>query len=151
MLPQPLQAGGPRRSRARCAVRLRATVFSPSQKSHPPALSFLGSVLGFFVLTSPSLAPHGPEQDTYLVLDDFGGTLGCSWRETNVNSTDRETLIRDLVEGQYSHPIRIVAFNTIEGWSRDATAEIAEELGRRYIDFGEVPESVVEFIEVHRR
>jgi len=68
-----------------------------------------------------------------------------------VNSTDRETLIRDLVEGQYSHPIRIVAFNTIEGWSRDATAEIAEELGRRYIDFGEVPESVVEFIEVHRR
>ena len=49
--------------------------------------------------TSPSIAPHGPEQDTYLVLDDFGGRLGCSWRETGADGTDRETLIRDLVDG----------------------------------------------------
>ena len=71
--------------------------------------------------TSPSIAPRGPEQDTYLVLDDFGGRLGCSWRETSADSVDRETLIRDLVDGQYTHPVRIVAFNTTEGWSRDVT------------------------------
>ena len=31
---------------------------------------------------SPSIAPHFSEQDTYLVLDDFGGRIGQSWRET---------------------------------------------------------------------
>jgi hypothetical protein len=59
--------------------------------------------------TSPSIAPHGPEQDTYIVLDDFGGRLRRVWRETDENATERETLIRDLVSGQYSRPVRIVA------------------------------------------
>ena len=31
----------------------------------------------------------------------------------------------------------IVAFNTAEGWSRDVTVEIADELRRRYVEFGE--------------
>jgi hypothetical protein len=101
--------------------------------------------------TSPSIAPRGPEQDTYLVLDHFGGRLGCSWRETDANSADRETLIRDMVEGQYHHPVRIVVFNTTEGWSRDATVDIADELRRRYVEFGEVPDSILDFMEANRR
>jgi hypothetical protein len=101
--------------------------------------------------TSPSIAPHGPEQDTYIVLDDFGGRLRRVWRETDENATDRETLIRDLVSGQYSRPVRIVAFNTAEGWSRDVTIDVADELRRRYPEFGEVPDSVLEFMEAHRR
>jgi hypothetical protein len=44
--------------------------------------------------------------------------------------TDRPTLVRRLLEGQYSSPVRIVAFNTAEGWSRDATDEIAAELAQ---------------------
>jgi len=99
--------------------------------------------------TSPSIVPQGADQDTYFVLDDFG--LGCSWRETDVDKADRETLIRDLVEGQYSHPVRIVAFNTAEGWSRDVTMDIAEELRRRYVEFGEVPDSILDFMEANRR
>ena len=101
--------------------------------------------------TSPSIAPHGPQQDTYIVLDDFGGRLGRAWRETDEDATDRDTLIRDLVSGDYSRPVRIVAFNTAEGWSRDATVDIADELRRRYPEFGEAPESVLEFIEANRR
>jgi hypothetical protein len=101
--------------------------------------------------TSPSIAPHGPEQDTYLVLDDFGGRLGRAWRETDENATDRETLIRDLVEGQFNGPIRIVAINTAEGWSRDVTVDIADELRQRRNDFGEIPGSVLEFMEDNRR
>ena len=101
--------------------------------------------------TSPSIAPHGPEQDTYLVLDDFGGRLGRSWRETSADSVDRETLIRNLVDGQYIHPVRIVAFNTAEGWSRDVTVDIADELRRRYIEFGEFPESILDFMDANRR
>ena len=100
--------------------------------------------------TSPSIVPHEADQDTYLVLEDLG-RIGCAWRETDVESADRETLIRDLVDGQYSTPVRIVAFNTAEGWSRDGTVEIADELRRRYIEFGEVPDSVLKFIEANRR
>jgi len=100
--------------------------------------------------TSPTIAPRGPDQDTYLVLDDFG-PMGRSWRETDENGADRETLIRDLVEDQYSRPIRIVAFNTAEGWSRDVTVDIADELRRRYVEFGEVSESILEFLEANRR
>jgi hypothetical protein len=63
-----------------------------------------------------------------------------------VDKADREALIRDLVDGQYSHPVRIVAFNTAEGWSRDVTMDIADELRRRYVDFGEVPASILDFM-----
>jgi hypothetical protein len=76
---------------------------------------------------------------------------GCFWRETEADNAGRETLIRDLVEGQYRHPVRIVAFNTAEGWSRDVTMEIADELRRRYIEFGEVPDSILDFMEANRR
>jgi len=101
--------------------------------------------------TSPSIAPRGPEQDTYLVLDDFGGRLGYSWRETDADSAAREAVIRDMVDGQYNYPVRIVVFNTTEGWSRDVTVDIADELRRRYVEFGEVPDSILEFMEANRR
>ena len=100
--------------------------------------------------TSPSIVPHWADHDTYLVLQDIG-PLGCAWSETDVASATRETLIRDLVLGQYSHPVRIVSFNTAEGWSRDVTVEIADELRRRYVEFGEVPDVILEFIEANRR
>ena len=82
------------------------------------------------------------------MLEDFG-RLGCAWRETDVDKADRETLIRDLVEGQYSHPVRIVAFNTTEGWSRDVTKDVADELRRRYVEFGEVSQSILEFLDAN--
>jgi hypothetical protein len=82
--------------------------------------------------SGPPLVPVSHDhQSVYLVLDDFGGMLGCVWRETNENGTDRETLIRDLIESQYTRPVRIVAFNTSEGWSRYVTVEIADELRQR--------------------
>ena len=99
---------------------------------------------------SPSIVPQGADQDTYLVLEDFG-RMGCAWRETDVENADREMLIRDLVDGQYSRPVRIVAFNTTEGWSRDVTVDIADELRRRYVEFGELPDSVLDFLEANRR
>ena len=100
--------------------------------------------------TSPSIVPHGVEQDTYLVLDDFGW-IGCTWRETDKGSTDRETLIRALVDEEFTRPLRIVAFNTAEGWSRDVTVDIADELRRRYVEFGELPESILDFMDACQR
>ena len=98
--------------------------------------------------TSPS--PQPADQDTYIVLEDFG-QLDCAWHETDVADANRETLIRDLVEGQYRHPIRIVAFNITEGWSRQVTTDIADELRRRYDEFGEAPDSILDFTAVNRR
>jgi hypothetical protein len=100
--------------------------------------------------TSPSIAPHRIDQDTYLVLDDFGA-LGRAWRETDEDGTDRETLIRGLLTGEYERPVRIVAFNPAEGWSRDVTLDIADEVRRRYLECDEVPDSVLSFLEVARR
>jgi hypothetical protein len=99
--------------------------------------------------SSTSIVPHGADKNVYLVLDDFGW-IGCCWRETDKGSTDRETLIRALVEGEFDKPVRIVAFNTAEGWSRDVTADIAGELRRRYVEFGEMPDAILDFMDAHR-
>jgi hypothetical protein len=99
---------------------------------------------------SPSIAPDGPDQDIYLVLDDFG-RIGRAWRETDEDGADRATLVRDLLAGEYNNPVRIVAFNTSEGWSRDVTVDIADEVRRRYVEFDDVPESVLAFLEAANR
>ena len=100
---------------------------------------------------SPSTVPQEANQDTYLVLDDFGGGLGRAWRETDEEGTDREMLIRDVMHGKYIHPARIVAFNSAEGWSRDVTMDIADELRRHFAEYDEVPASVQEFLETANR
>ena len=100
---------------------------------------------------SPSIVPREANQDTYLVLDDFGGELGRAWRETDEEDTDRETLIRDLMDDQYDNPARIVAFNTAQGWSRDVTVDIADELRRRLAEYDDVPVSVEELLEMAKR
>jgi hypothetical protein len=78
-------------------------------------------------VTSPPIVP-GFDADVYLVLDDFG-RIGRAYREVGEEEADRESVIRHLKNGEYNNPVRIVAFNTAEGWSRDVTAEIAREIG----------------------
>ena len=63
---------------------------------------------------SPSMVPSEGGRDTYLVLEDLG-RFGRVWRETAEADANHETLIRDLLDDQYSRPTRIVAFNTAEG------------------------------------
>ena len=99
---------------------------------------------------SPPSAPHGPQQDTYLVLEDYGPRGRC-WRASDEEDTDRETLIRDLFSGEYTDPVRIVAFNSAEGWCRDVTVDIADEVRRRYAEMDDVSDSVFQFTEVNRR
>jgi hypothetical protein len=68
-----------------------------------------------------------------------------------VDSADRQTLIRDLLAGEYKSPVRIVSFNTTEGWSRDVTVDIADELRRRYVEYDEVPDSMLDFMDANWR
>jgi len=89
----------------------------------------------------------GIDRDVYLVLDDFGRGF-CAWRETNVDDTDLEAVINDLLQGQYSNPVRVIAFNLSEGWVRDVSEEITRELRQRCADEGrELPDSLNEFVE----
>jgi hypothetical protein len=80
-----------------------------------------------------------------LVLDDLG-RLGRVWRETAEADATHEMLVRDLLDDQYGRPTRIIVFNTAEGWSRDVTVDIADELRRRFAEYDEVPVSVQEFL-----
>jgi hypothetical protein len=99
---------------------------------------------------SPSVVPSEAGHDTYLVLEDLG-RFGRVWRETAEADANHETLIRELLDDQYSRPMRIVAFNTAEGWSRDVTVDIADELRRRFAEYDYVPVSVEEFLDFARR
>ncbi len=56
-------------------------------------------------------------------------------------------MIRNLLAGEYSHPVRIVAFNTAEGCSRDVTVDIADEVRRRYSETDEMSASVLPFLD----
>src|ERR1700679_4030389 len=71
--------------------------------------------------STPSIVPKGNEQNVYLVVDDFGRN-GRVYREADVETTDLETVILDLLEGQYQSPVRVVAFNIAEKWSHDVSA-----------------------------
>jgi hypothetical protein len=78
---------------------------------------------------SPSIVPSG-EDTVYIVEDDFG-PIGRAWRETESASSGRVATLNDLYSGQFNDPVRVVAFNAKEGWSRDVSAELAAELQRR--------------------
>ena len=90
---------------------------------------------------SPSISTTDRlDRDMYLVLEDFSS--GAAWRETDEDRTDYRTLISDLLTGQYDHPLRVVAFNPLEGWSRDASEDVAHELEQGVAEGHEVTEPV---------
>ncbi|MCA1381319.1 hypothetical protein [Bradyrhizobium sp. BRP23] len=97
---------------------------------------------------SPSIVPADRlDRDIYLVLEDFGARVGCAWRETDEAYTDLETILQDIISGQYAYPLRIVCFNPVEGWSRDATAEVADALADRAANTdGEITPALQDFI-----
>jgi hypothetical protein len=57
-------------------------------------------------------------------------------------------VILDLLDGQYKNPIRVIAFNVAEGWSQDASADIAQELRRRCdLQLRDVPSGIQDFVD----
>ena len=98
---------------------------------------------------TPSIVPNGDDQNVYMVADDLG-RLGHIWPEADLERTDLETVIQDLLEGQYKNPIRVISFNTAEGWSQDVSADVAEELRRRCdLQLRDVPSSISDFVGCH--
>ena len=98
---------------------------------------------------TPRIVPYGADQTVYLVIDRFGG-LDTVYRETEVERMDLETIIADLMSGQFNDPIRIVAFNTLEHWSDDVSEDIAVEIQTHCdIEDTAVPEHIRDFVTSH--
>ena len=94
---------------------------------------------------TPSTVPYGADQTVYLVVDRFG-RLGSFYREIEVERTDLETIITDLMSGQFNDPVRVVAFNTLEHWSEEISKDIALEIQTRCdIDGVAVPEQNTDY------
>ena len=80
---------------------------------------------------TPPLAPDQQSHDVtvYIVLNDFG-KLGRASIETDEAEAeaDESAVVSNIIAGAYSNPVRVVAFNTHEGWSRDVTEDIAQKI-----------------------
>jgi hypothetical protein len=85
-----------------------------------------------------------------LVVNNFRH-LGTAFTETDVEQADLETTISDLMNGEYSDPVRVVvAFNTTEHWSEDAWEDVAWEIMRRLdLAGGALPSSLAAFVNSH--
>jgi hypothetical protein len=85
----------------------------------------------------------------YMVLEDFGHR-GRAFLETDIAEADRDTIIRNFITGQYEKALRVVAFNTVEGWSRDVSEDIAGEVLDRAFDADDsLGENTKRFIDRH--
>jgi (2Fe-2S) ferredoxin len=84
-----------------------------------------------------SLTPLVPNFDVtvHIVLDDYG-KAGRVYRETDEAQASFETVVDDLLTGQFNNPVRVVAFNTSEAWARDVSEDVAREVVKRVVERG---------------
>ena len=97
---------------------------------------------------TPPLAPDPQPHDVtaYIVVNDFG-QLGRAYVETDEASADEQTVVNNISSGEYTNPVRVVAFNTAEGWSRDVTEDIARALLEQEARNSDLSESAKRFVE----
>jgi hypothetical protein len=95
-----------------------------------------------------SLVPHF-DVTVHIVLDDYG-KAGRVYRETDEEDTTIGSVVDDLLTGQFNNPVRVVAFSTSEGWSRDVSEDIAREVLRRVAERGRpLATSSRKFVEIY--
>jgi hypothetical protein len=66
----------------------------------------------------------------HIVLDDFGNS-GRAYRATAEEAADFNTVVDVLMAGQFNNPVRVIASNLSEGWSRKVSDHVAWELLKR--------------------
>jgi hypothetical protein len=97
---------------------------------------------------APTLVPSF-DVTVYLVLDDFG-KIGRAYREADEVESDLEDIVGGMLNGRYTQPVRVVAFNTAEGWASDVSEDIAWEVLKRIAAEGKsIPASTRQFTEFH--
>lgn len=95
--------------------------------------------------SSPLLVPYGADQTIYLVVDDVGAQ-----EETEIEQTDLDALVSDLLAGRFGAPVRVKAFNTLEHWAEDVSKQVADEIVVRCdIEGAPVPEHLSDFVAIN--
>jgi hypothetical protein len=90
--------------------------------------------------------PYGADETAFVVIDRLGRREGVE-REIEVERSDIETIISELVAGQFNDPARVIAYNTLEHWSQDISEDIALEIQSRCdIEGVGVPEHIQDFV-----
>ncbi|PWT84218.1 MAG: hypothetical protein C5B56_15955 [Proteobacteria bacterium] len=94
---------------------------------------------------SPPSVPYGADQTLFVVIENAGAE-GSVGRE--VECSDLETVIANLLAGRFEDPVRVLAFNTLEHWSKDLSADVAREIQSRCdMDGVPVPDHLKDFVE----
>ena len=89
------------------------------------------------------------DADIHLVLCWFG-RVGLAYFETDPAEADATTVVQNLLHGRYGWPLRVIALNVDEGWSRDVSEAMARkvhEIAERE-DY-ELTEGTLAFMEAH--
>jgi hypothetical protein len=94
----------------------------------------------------PTLVPLYEVHDVYMVLDELP-TFGRVWRESSEEAADEATVVNLIANGEFRRPVRVVAFNTEEGWSRDYTVAVGLVLLEMSRDGRALSPSAVEFVQ----
>jgi hypothetical protein len=81
--------------------------------------------------------------------EEFATTMASGVRKQKSKAEDSiESVVDDLLEGQYNNPVRVIGFNTEQRWSRDVSEDVAHELRQRCADqMREPPEFLQGFLE----
>ena len=70
--------------------------------------------------------------------------------KTDPSQADASTVVRNLLEGQYTRPVRVLALNVEEGWVRDVSRVIAAKVQDVARHNGQgVTRGTRDFIEAH--
>ena len=99
-------------------------------------------------LAQPTV-PYGADQTIYVVIDNSGAPGSVM---SEVECPDLEAVVTHLMAGQFSDPMRVMAFNTLEHWSHDLSADVANEIQARCdCDTTCVPDHLRDFVGRHAK
>ena len=72
--------------------------------------------------------PYGADQTALPRHRPIGSTGRRSAAKPRSSGRTSKPIIADLLSGQFNDPVRVIAFNTLEHWSRDVSRDIAAEI-----------------------
>jgi hypothetical protein len=99
-------------------------------------------------LMSP-IVPYGADETIFVVIDNTGAA-GSVPRQ--IECADLDTAIGDLIAGRFNDPVQIVAFNTLEHWTQDLSADAANEIVARCdSEAARMPDYLEDFVRRHVR
>ena len=95
---------------------------------------------------TPSLVPLYENNDVYMVLDELP-TFGRVWRELSEETANEQAVVELIANGEYRRPVRVVVFNTEEGWSHDDSVAVGFKLLELSRDGHALGPAACEFVE----